>query len=148
MAQKICKKCGKPLDENTKGKCCKDCKKKKKKTLKLISAAVITAGAAVGGYFLWNSQPEFVKKAIIKKANKKAAKAKADLNAKYEKIKADTVSYVNESKALIKKIDPKAAVKNIDVKNYLGAINPEKLLAKANVGSITEKLGRTGVVKF
>ena len=104
MAPKTCKKCGKVLPENCDCKYCKDCKKKKKMVKTLVTATVVTGALVAGGIFVWNKQPEFIKKAVIKASNNKIKKTEDNLLKTARDLETKGQALLKKSEAIVKKV--------------------------------------------
>lgn len=80
--KRYCRKCGAELGENEKGKLCASCKKKRKKTVRVVKAVTGAAAVTAAGVYTWNQQPEFVKNMVKKAVKSGVDKARTDVDAK------------------------------------------------------------------
>ena len=94
----FCKKCGKRLPEGCTDKYCAECSKKRKKTRKIIKYSLIAGVTAVGAVYIWESQPEYVRKLVEKSFTKRAEKVRGQVMAKAADLEKQGKELIAEAK--------------------------------------------------
>ena len=99
MAVYFCKKCGRRLPDGCSDKYCEECRKKREKTFKIVKTSVIVAATAAGAIYVWESQPEYMRKLVKRSVSKTAGKVKKHFGKKADEAR----KYVSTTAAGIEK---------------------------------------------